>query len=321
MVLAVLPFLALAQTAPPVELVRKFTVGEKLAYRVESQLNEEERQGALQTWIPSDTNLNYAFTTVVKSVKGDGYAELEYRRPNFVIIEGETFEKPPVTRVEKDPDTIVMKISPINELLDFKVVKPAKKPVKKKGNARWIAPDGRAQIPIVGQFIGEIQRLSLFVGSISSALDFNPKFPLEEVSVGDTWQRTVSYQPQKLKGKGGKQAVQRLDLTYTYDGEKIVNGKKIRRVSAKTKLDTDLAEFFNQLFDASAEDTGMKTFPLKYEATIEFDLDPVNGRTLKAVAKSVGSYELFTTDEPDTALLENRFKGQTIMSLVSAGKA
>ncbi|CAN5414799.1 hypothetical protein BH11ARM2_BH11ARM2_15240 [soil metagenome] len=318
MVLAVLPFLALAQQAP-IELTRKYTVGEKLTYRVEAQLTAEQRAGSLQTWIPEDLNLSYAFTTTVKSVNPAGIALMEYRRPNFVVTEGETFEKPPQTKVEKDPDTISLRLSPINEIIDFKVIKAPKKPVK-KGKANWMTPDGRVQGG-VGDFIGEIQRLALFVGSLSSALDFNPKFPLEEVNVGDTWQRTVSYQPQKLKGKSGKQAVQRLDLTYTYEGDKTVNGKKIRRISAKTALDTDLAEFYNQLLESTAAESGLKKMPLKFDATIDFDLDPATGRTLKAVAKSTGSFQLFTTDDADTALVEQRFKGKTIMSLTSAGKA
>ncbi|RYG42036.1 hypothetical protein EON79_19685 [bacterium] len=321
MVLAVLPFLVLAQQAP-VELTRKFTAGEKLTYRVEAELNSEERSGISQTWIPSDFNLSYAFTTLVKAVKTDGIADMEYRRPNFLTVEGETFEKAPVRRVEKDNSTILLRLSPINEIIDFKVVKPPKKPAKKPAKkANWATVETTVQIPIVGEFIGELQRLSLFVGSLSSALDFNPKFPFEEVKVGDTWQRTVSYQPQKLKGKAGKQAVQRLDFTYTYAGEKTVNGKKIRRVTANTKLDTDLGEFFNQLFDAKPDETGLKTMPLKFDATIEFDLDPVNGRTLKAVAKSTGNFQLFLTDQPDEAYMEQKFKGQTIMSLTTVGKA
>ncbi|RYG39252.1 hypothetical protein EON81_01595 [bacterium] len=323
MIFAVLPFLALSQQAP-VELTRKFTTGEKLTYRVEAELNSEERSGMTQTWIPSDFNLSYAFTTLVKAVKADGIADMEYRRPNFVTVEGETFEKAPVRRVEKDPSTVLLKISPINEIIDYKIVTPPKKPVKKpvkKGKANWATTTPNVQIPIVGEFIGELQRLSLFVGSLSSALDFNPKFPFEEVKVGDTWQRTVSYQPQKLKGKNGKQAVQRLDFTYMYAGEMTVGGKKIRRVTGTTKLDTDLGEFFNQLFDAKPDETGLKGMPLKFEATIEFDLDPANGRTLKAVAKSNGNFQLFLTDRPDEAVMEQKFKGQTIMSLTSVGKA
>jgi hypothetical protein len=161
----------------------------------------------------------------------------------------------------------------------------------------------------------------LFVGSFDSALDFAPRMSLDDVNVGDTWRKTVGYQPQSLKGKEGKQAVQRLDYVYTYRGPMVSEGRKIERVDADLDLSTDLAPFVNQAEDATAEETGLSKLPLKIKAHIAFDLDPVTHRTILAQANTDGGFEIWATDSTDEAIIQQTIKGETAMRLIGVGKA
>jgi hypothetical protein len=330
MILSALAVLTVVQPAAlggeAITLGRKFQPKEKLTYAVAANVLAEQRSGSLQTWIPEEFDINYRFTTEVQAMKADGIVQMLYTRPTYTTIEGETFTAPPKTKVEKVNQTVQLTVSPINEILDYKDLtkkpgaKPAPKPKTKKSVYGPLRP-AVLQMGFLSPFISEIHRLSLFVGSFDSALDFNPKLPLDEVKVGDTWKRTASFQPQKLKGKEGKQAVQRLDYTYTYKGLVQSEGRQVQRVEAKLNLSTDLALFFNQMAEAKPEDTGLKKIPLKLDATILFDLDPKTGHTLLAQAQSQGGFQVFTTDDEEQAVLEERLKGRTTMRLVGSGTA
>lgn len=324
---ALFVFSPLTTDAKPVTLTHTFTANEKLSYAVEGALTAEQREGSLETWIPEDFNYSYSFTTEVQAMKADGFAQILYSRPTITEVQGETFTSPPKTKVEKIGQKALLTMSPINEIVSVKELskpKPEKaKPAHDGGDddSRRLDPllAGRRQGDPLGPFIGEIQRLALFIGSMDSSLDFSPKLPLDEVKVGDTWKKTVSYEPQTLKGTKDKQAVQRLDYTYTYKGLMTSEGRKVNRVEATLDLNTDLATFFNQLAEASAEETGLKKLPMTLKATIDFDLDPKTGRTLLARAHSEGGYQLFLNDNPDTAIVEQRLKGNTTMRLTGVG--
>ncbi len=317
MPLASLCLLALVQN--PVALSRKFVPTEKLAYQINSHITAEQRQKGIQTFIPEDLDINYGFDFVVKAMKNDGVAVVTYRRPAMTEIRGETATSAPKPTVEKSDKVYELTVSPVNELIDTRDVtpkKPVKKPAKKKPlSARWTMPAAPLQAPIFGQYISEMHRLALFIGGIDSGLDFAPKLPLEPVKVGDTWKRTVGYQPQKLSGKDGKSAVQRLDYLYTYVGPMKVDGKAILRVQAKLELKTDLADYLRTLLGEEADKTNLKTMPLHLQATIDFDLDPKTRHTLAANATSEGGFELYVKEDPE-AYYEERFKGRTSLELV-----
>ncbi len=303
----------------PVSLARKFNANEKLAYSVKASLHVEQRQKGLDTWIPEDLDLSYGFTTEVKELKADGIAVVRYLRPTFTEVQGETFDAPPKTKVDKVNQTLLLTVSPINEILEVKDQTPKKKKtgdddgrlmLRSRSSAKQVGAD------VVGQFISEIYRLALQVGSFDSAMDFAPRMSFDEVSVGDTWKKTVGYQPQKLKGKEGKQAVQRLDYTYTYKGLGDLNGKKVQRVDADLKLTTDLGDFVNQAYDLKPEDTGLKSIPLNVTVHIEFALDVNTKRTISAHADTSGGFSILVTAFPDDPIIEQKIKGQTMLQLV-----
>ncbi len=315
--------------AKPVTLARVFTKGEKLQYAITSNLHTEARQYGLQTFIPDDLDLSYKFTSEVKDLKSDGVAVLRYARPNIVAVEGATAERPSKTTVDKIDWIYDLTVSPINAILEEKDLNP-KKPPKKKSDGDDGGDGGlklfahmpvRGQDPLggmMGQFIGELYRLSLNIGSMDSALDFSPKLPLDEVKVGDTWKQTVSYEPQTMKGKNGKQAVQRLDYTFTYRGLVTVSGKQYHRVSATLDLNTDLGSFINQLLDAKPSETHLKGIPLKLKQKIDFDLDMANKRTVAAHSAAEGGFNITITDT-DEPLIEEKLTGTTDMHLVAIG--
>ncbi|MDX2066728.1 MAG: hypothetical protein SFX74_13410 [Fimbriimonadaceae bacterium] len=311
--LALLAPVAPSSTVAPVALVRKFVVGQRETYAIRSNLHSESRSGELRTWIPEDIDINYDFTIDIRKQKADGIAEVLYRRPTMVIQEGETFEGPGKRSVEKVNFDLTMDVSPINELL--KVTENPKP--KAKGSWRTVYVGGGRTVQLnFGQFISEIQRLALFVGPIDSSLDFNPKLPLDVVSVGDTWKKTVGFQPQKLRGTANKQAVQRLDCTYTYRGLQTINKKSFQRIDAEISFSNDLGEFLRQMLEDAPEGEFDLKLPVNLRAKIEYFLDPKTMRTLRAVAESEGGFSIMVTSEPDP-VQEQKFRGRTTMSLVS----
>jgi hypothetical protein len=314
--------------AAPVTLSRVFTKGEKLEYSISSNLQVESRQYGLQTFMPSELDLNYKFSTEVKELKNDGVAIVHYTRPNMVQVDGETADRGPKTTVEKVDWNYDLTVSPINEVVEMKDLTPPKKktPPKKSGGdgdgVLFFVRGAAGQPPQVdlGQFIGEMYRLALNVGSMDSALDFSPKLPLDEVKVGDTWKKTVSYQPQKLKGKDGKQAVQRLDYTFTYKGLVTVNGKQFYRVNAALDLNTDLGAYVNQLLGMKPEESHLKAIPLTLKQSIDYDLDMATKRTVDAHSKAQGGFKISVTDVEEP-VQEQKMTGSTEMRLISSGVA
>ncbi|RYG26168.1 hypothetical protein EON82_04405 [bacterium] len=298
-------------------LVRKFTANEKLAYSVRSQLTTEQRQKGLLTWLPSDTAINYNFSFLVKGLKADGVAVIDYNRPTMTIIEDDDDGRR--TKIEKTDWNLRLSLTPVNEMIDVKDLKP-KKPKKEKseddGDVEMVGPEdgNRYALAVFGQFASEAERMALFIGSLDSSMDLAPKLPLEAVAVGDTWQRTVGYQPQKLKGKEGKSAVQRLDYTFTYLGPKTVNGKQVLRIQAKLNLKTDLIDYVKSIFEETGSTTFLNSLPLTLDATIDYDLDPKTRHTLTARAVSSGGYGLYMKGEAD-AIIEGRYKGRTDVDL------
>lgn len=310
----------------PIELGRKFTLGEKLVYVTRAQFTEEQRAGALQTFIPEDFEISYRHTIEVKKMKADGIAEILYTRPHMTIVEGDTGESQAKSTTEKVDWKLQIDLSPINEVLEVKDLNPPKKDDKKgaadgiRTKLRYFGPQTQADNIALGllfEFLNEVQRTAFFVGSLDTGLDLSPKTPFEEVTKGSTWKKTVGYSPQKLKGRGDKQAVQRLDYTYEYQGmTKSKEGKDVHRIQAKVKLDTDLIEFAKQLSGNNNTASFLKSVPLKLDATIDFDLDPTTMHMTKALATSAGSFAIMPKGA-EQAAVEDRFKGRTTVKLES----
>jgi len=305
MITAALLTLAIAPQ-DPVQLQRVFSVGEKSSYAVRSLLQVQTKSIQLTEFIPFDIGLEYDFTTEVTKLKADGIAEMRYKRPTITQVDGETFDRPERRKVEKVNLDSLLTVSPINEILS------SKDQGKKTG--KWMLPGRTALQNILTSFTQEIYRLSLFIGSIDSSLDFNPKLPFDPVKPGDTWKRTAGFSPQQVKGTEGKSAVQRLDYTYEYKGAMESNGQKFHRVTATLALDTDAGAYINQLLRKPASETGLKEAKLQLRATIEFDLDIRTCKTVKAVATSEGSVAISIIDVPQGPVLEERLKGTTTLS-------
>lgn len=321
------------QEAKKYTLSRKYTANEKLVYQVRGVLNAEEMQYPLRTFIPEDIEINYRFTILVKQLKADGIAAINYKRPVMNFIEGETMESEPKTTVEKIDDNLDVDASPVNEILELVDLNADKKKKKAEEEKRKKEKSGdgllvRSMRPtqtrgdigaiiLLGQYQQEIQRLALCIGSLDSGLDFAPRFSLDQVKVGDTWKKTVSYTPQKLKDEGNKQAVQRLDYTYTFKGPMTdAKGKSVIRISATLATKSDMVDFATQLTDEKKGAGLVRKAPLSIDAQIDFDLDPDSFHTVRAVATSVGGSSLNLRGF-DGNYLENRFKGKTTLVLES----
>ncbi len=303
----------------PVDLGRVFVKGEKLEYSVKATLNEEQRQLGLETWLPDVVDFNYDFTLFAEEMKTDGITVVRYQRPLFTQVIDD--EKKIVDKVNLD---LRITLSPYNELLEQvdltkKPKTPDKKGGKKGGGLMWRGTNSAASkkqlMGLVSNITSELQRLSVFLGSLDTSLDLNPRTPFEEVKVGETWKRTFGYSPQKLKGKKDKEEMQRIDYTYVYKGPMTSEGKEILRVEASTDVKGDLAAFINSMFEISSKETGLSKIPLTFKGVIEFDLDPKTKHTLSARAKSQSSFGIWLTDEPTRAVMETRSKGSSVMTL------
>src|SRR5688572_8139712 len=328
--LALIPALLSAQ-AQPIKLSRVFSKGEKLQYDLRSTINSESRGLGLQTWIPEDLDIVYKFSLEVLALKTDGIADVKYLRPSITEIEGETVDSPPKPKVEKLNQELLLTVSPANEILKIKdntkkpgdKKPPAKTPAKKPPLMNMHSPvllssAGQDSLSLLlSQFVGEIYRLSLFLGPLDSSLDLAPRLPFDDVKKGDTWKRTVGYSPQKLKGKGDKLAVQRLDYTYTYDGIVSSQNKMVHRVTADLEVKTDLAEFVHQTYGVKSDVTGLKEIPLNFKGRIEFDLDQKSMRTLRAVGTSQGGFKVVATQYPNDPVQEENFKGRSVLKLLN----
>lgn len=307
LILSVVAFFG--QGAQPVSLSHTFVKGEKNVYHVSSHLQMESREAGLTTWLPQDLDISYKFTTINNELLPDGGVKLHYVRPGATEVEGETFDTPAKTTTLKEVNEVDLVLSRANEVISHS------EPVHK--GAKWFIPTPSGQKDLgafLGQFVNELFRLSIFAGSLDNSLDFSPRLPLEKVKVGDTWKRTIGYQPQKLKG-ADTMAIQRLDYVYTYVGPMDSDGRKVTRISAKLSFDTDLAKFATQL---AGTDTGLKSLPIHLTASIDFDLDPKTLKTLEADATSEGGFAVFFTDSPDEAAEEVKLKGRTSLELVGS---
>lgn len=297
------------------ELYREFTKGESWNYTVKAHLltdNAELGRSAL----PSTIDFVYDWSATVKSVDEAGFAKVEYKRPFITQIEGETEDSGPrSTKIPLDMH-VEMQLSPINEITD---VKEIEKPKGKSGGgitrfvrsmeAAGFSPRTALQL---GGFQQDLYQMALFIGSMETALDFNPKLPLDSIAVGETWKKTVSYQPQALKGSK-EQAVQRLDMEYKYDGIMDVNKVKVHRISATIKLDTDAALYINQMMGTTPGQSGLKSFPLQLDSKIEFDLDLKSKKTLRAEANTVGHWSIFQSGINQAVVTED-LKGRATMT-------
>jgi len=310
--------LAIAIASTPTDattLSRVFAKGEKDQYSVQSHLQSQDRPKGLETWIPTDFDLNYKFTSEVVDMLPDGVAKIHYLRPTISRVFGETYDAPAKTDVTKVNYDYLLKVSPANEIIGYEEL--AKKPAK----AKWLIPGiatKKSQGDVISHYLDELIRMSVFFGPFESSLDYSPKLPLTPVKVGDTWKRTVGYQPQQLKGKTGQIAVQRIDYTYTYVGPVTSDdGKAVVRVTAQMSFNTDLAAYLNQFFE---EDTGLRKLPTHLSAAINFDLEPKTLRTIGIDAQSEGGLQLFLSDDPENPVHETMLKGSTTVRLIGTKK-
>lgn len=300
----------LAQAATPVMLQRTFTKGETLNYAFKSLLTAEVKYPGMNTFLPRDYGYEYTFSTVTTAIDEAGYALMRYKRPQMVMIQGEFAEEKEQRTVEKDGAfTLDLRVSPVNALIDIKEAKTTKAMAPSPFVAQGVTDQ------IAGQFLAQIYRLSLMVGSLDSSLDFAPQFPVRAVKPGDTWKVTVGFSPQKL-GNSEKSAVQRLDYLYTYVGDVTENGKKFKRITAKLELDTDLGEFINQQMGLKPDQSGIKGIQTRFTSNLTFNLDPKTLITQSAFARSSGSTQLSVMGM-STPLEEQQFGGESRLVLVS----
>ncbi|MBL8064439.1 MAG: hypothetical protein JNM34_01145 [Chthonomonadaceae bacterium] len=314
--LSVLLVSSIMQTAPEVELLRKFSTGTTQNYSVHSHIISEIKEEGMSFFLPMEFDLKYAFSIKVEEARKDGFAVVLYQRPTMTFVDGETADHPPRTKDEKVDYKVRMTLSPINEITDVTDLNPKKKESNKGFKVLTNLTKAPRQDGLFSM-IQEVRSLAMFSGNLDSSLDFSPKLPLEEVKTGDTWKKTVSYQPRELKGTG-KQAVQRLDYTFTFEGLQEWNAKKAYVIRANLDLDTDAAKFIHQITGTNPETTGLKEVRLKLKNDIKFYLDEKTFSTMFAEAVATGGFKIVASDQPDEPVYEEKVTGKSTLKLLSA---
>ncbi len=303
----------------PVDLYRQFNKGAKESYLVSAHLLTETAEIGVSP-IPEELDFIYRFSLNYTGVDEGGFAKVDYRRPTVTEITGETFSSPPIKNEVKVGWHFDLSLSPINEVTDLKDLtkKDSSAEMRALRTAKTLNAYGMPMTTAIqlGGFQQELYRLALFIGSMETALDFSPKLPLEPVVVGETWKKTVSYQPQALKGSKD-QAIQRLDLEYKYVGEAMFENKKVHRITAHVKLDTDAGTFINQMMGTTPSQSGLASFPLKIETNIVFDLDLVTKKTLNARAETKGGWSIKVAGVSEAVVTET-IKGRASMKPVAS---
>ncbi len=312
--------LAIAQSGGPIELFRQWKPNTTMTYEVVSSLQTEDRDYMTSIFIPEDLDIKYQFSMQIGAVTPEGFASVTYKRPKVEVTEGETVESPPVTKIEEVNEHLILSMSPVNAITDIRDLTPQKE-TKKKDGLSHLRPvlemlEKQVRNP-VAEFVGDFQRLALFIASPETSMDFGPALSVFEVEPGSTWEVTATYQPQKLKGKKGKMAPQRLDYKYKYIGLVESGDKQVHRVEGVLVLDTDIAPWLNDLMGTTPGQSRLRGFQLKLNTKVEFDLDKDTKNTIAARAVAAGEMAISVTDITDVPLFEERIKGRTRMRLVS----
>jgi len=312
---------ALVAQSQPLELYRSFEKGKTYNYSVRTHLQSESREVGQNTFIPSDVDINYDFNYKIVDVKSSGMAKVLYQRPAISQIDGETADRGPLTTKIPLDWRMELELSPVNAVTGIKDLTK-----EKKINSHWLQPKvthrsfssmsmGERQ-DIVSQFVGELQRLVLFIGGLDSSLDFAPRLPLGEVEVGEKWRQTMSYQPMEIKGSGGQFEVQRLDMDLVFNGMKEKNGVQYASITGLLNLDTDAAKYINQAMRMTANQSGLAKLPMKLETKIEFELDAKTFATKRATSSSKGNWSIFISGFNDP-VQEERITGRASIVLNS----
>ncbi|MGE4215514.1 MAG: hypothetical protein AB7F50_00490 [Fimbriimonadaceae bacterium] len=307
---------ALTTSAPHIELMRAFNAGETFNYEYKSHILSEQKWPGMAFFLPSEFSLDYKFSLAIQKLTHEGFAEAVYTRPVMRFTEGETAESPPKITTEQVDWKYQLTLSPVNEVTDVKDLNPKKGGGKVSNGLFATAPVGSgASQDFVSELIQELHGLAMFAGGLESSLDLSPKLPFEEVEQGDTWKRTVGFQPRKLKGSD-QHAMQRLDYTYTYDGKVMGDKTLVDRVVATLELETDAAPFILQSMGVKPEDSQLKNVTLKLQTRIVYDLDAKSLATLKADASSSGMFSIVVKGESEP-VIEEKFTGTASLRLIS----
>ncbi|MCU0317381.1 MAG: hypothetical protein MUC92_12385 [Fimbriimonadaceae bacterium] len=323
-------------TAPPQERVdinRQFTVGQRLNYQVRSSLLLEIQEYGRPFFQPVDQEVNYDFYQAVTGIDEAGFAKLEYSRTMFEFVMGESSLGPRASTKENPKDRFELRLSRVNAITDFKQIQAPKPASGRSGGAMELlqriqlsralaragaTPEMQVSVPpFLLNFANDMRRLALFVGSFESSMDFAPMLPLRSPRLGETWRQTVSSAPQQLRGKN-QQAVQRVDVTYKYDGLVTENGQRFHKVTGVYSLDSDAAAYVNQVVGATPAETGLRRMPLKLDGKLTFLLDEKTRHTVRGTAEAKGGWSIIIT-QLDQPILEERISGRSTLRLASTG--
>ncbi len=308
--------------AKPVNFERTYVVGVKSHYKVNASIENEVREPAqgLLTYLPTEALIYYDFYTKVLKVEA-GDATIRYYRPSVFETDDDGSDSGPVTT--KIPLNVIVDLtmSPINEMLDMKEIASIKKPkgvtVPTPNNATLpLLHQAGASIGLLGGLFSQLQQIAAFIGGPGSGIDLKPELSLLPVSVGSTWEKTVGYEPQEIGNGSTKTAVKRLDVKYTYMGPVKYKGKSFLEIQGSIHLDSDLQKYFEDQYHASAEETHLKSLPIKLDETLHFYLDPKTKQTIYGIVDSTGGVSFNTTDY-DQPLLQIKLKGHCDLKLVS----
>ncbi|GMV36955.1 MAG: hypothetical protein AMXMBFR61_14630 [Fimbriimonadales bacterium] len=299
------------QDGDAVLLRSKYAAGEKRAYTMTAKTSGEVKAAGYVMGMPFKATETTKYTLTVLGEAPEDTADVRLADESSVTRYAEMFEQEPWEE-KGELSWAVITLSPTNEILKiWDQSKPKKKDSKEEEgneNEQQVDSKGLAKT-LAARLAGQMR----FHGLV----ELGPKLPWYPVKVGDTWQDTLTV----LRGEDvtrdpSRRAsrTSRMDITYRYDGLQERDGKKVHFISATYSADLDLKSEVNRSIPRPIlNQNPIRSATLKVSGKIEYQLDPSNGKMLRADWLAESEVELVAS--PGFEMLEYSLKGKLVASV------
>ncbi|MEP0767524.1 MAG: hypothetical protein HRF45_13440 [Fimbriimonadia bacterium] len=298
------------QDGDAVLLRSKYVAGEKRAYTMTAISSGEVRGAGFVMGMPFKATETTKYTLTVLEEAPEGTADVRLADESSVTRYAEMFDQEPWEE-KGELNWVVITISPTNEILKvWDQSKPKKDPKQTDSSKDEQEVDSKG---LAKTLTSRLAGQTRFHGLV----ELGPKLPWYPVKVGDTWQDTLTV----LRGEDvtrdpSRRAsrTSRLDITYRYEGLQERDGKKVHFITATYSADLDIKSDATRSIPRQIQSLNpIKSATVKVSGKIEYQLDPSNGKMLRADWLSESDVELVAS--PGFEMLDYSLKGKLVASV------
>ena len=299
------------QDGDAVLLRSKYVAGEKRTYTMTAISSGEVKASGLVMGMPFKATETTKYSLTVLAEAPEDTADVRLADESSVTRYAEMFDQEPWEE-KGELNWVVITISPTNEILKvWDQSKPKKEPKEEDaGKDEQEMDSKRLAKMLTSRLAGQTR----FHGLV----ELGPKLPWYPVKVGDTWQDTLTVlRGEQVTRDPSRRAsrTSRLDITYRYDGLQERDGKKVHLISATYSADLDLkSDAIRSIPRQLHHLNPIKSATLRVSGKIDYQLDPSNGKMLRADWLSESDVELVASAGFET--LDYSLKGKLVASVV-----